>query len=911
MKFLTWLDVERRLREETFNYSSMPEGIQSIQCFYDGIDIGIQVDAEAKADSFLKDIFKDWYDEKNKEISLDLDEEKLPIEFIFENEPFMRVKPAKPLWQDVIYLADSGEKKEIIQIKDDEPRSSDPPIIAFHSFKGGVGRTTTLMCYVLALLEKARDKKEFRILIIDSDLEAPGITYWFNKLKKPTVSFIHYLEAIHYPIGKENAMVDLFARELKKTSISEANNEIFVLPAFTNEKQLLDTPILPENIVKGAKGPWHYADEIQKLGRKLDIDYIFIDMRAGLSEISSPLLFDPRVEKFLVTTIAEQSVAGTSLILKQLTKMMNQFVPSNDKTIQFLTPNIILSMLTDDLKQSKEFENVFSVLNASFDLDTSEINLSDLSPLPIIEFPFDQSLMNLSSWEDVRNKLNQPSVIPKHIREWAEDKVPNEAIENGKGKKEDQIQNLFKTCEKYEFAEKGESVDFLTTEAITNMAKMFRNEPPRIVSVGAKGSGKTFCYLQIARSCFWSEFVKKVMGNSTIKESQGLLFPLLQATNLGQVAKNDTNKVRKIVWEELGVTKTSLPQDYIDSINMEIKRGEKYDASDWTSFWIKLFSQALGIELETNNIQGLNSFFQLKKLNLTFLFDGLEDIFSSIGSNRIQQTALKALLDLPNRISELRNPSWGLIIFVRRDFLKFSFLQNRAQFESLYELYSLSWDATSFLELVYWICYQSKVIGFSNPVVSLRTHEISKNLELLWGRKLGRDNSNEANTARWVYAALTDFKGWIQARDIVRILLYASKLTLDNPGQVKFTTWENTRLLPPVAIKRSLELCSKNKIKEAKEEYPDFKDWVEHFESEYKETDRVVPFTAEQYDLQPRVTDMLISMGIIIEAEDSADGVNKFYMPEIYRTGLKFTMKKGARPRVLALKRMALGKDLF
>lgn len=911
MKFLTWLDVERRLREETFNYSSMPEGIQSIQCFYDGLEIGIQEYAEDKADFFLEAIFGDWYDKKNKKISLDLDDEKLSIEFLFEDKPFKRDKPAKPLWQDVIYLADSKEEYESAGNENADPQSAEPPIIAFHSFKGGVGRTTTLMCYVLALLERARDKERFRILIIDSDLEAPGITYWFNQLKNPTVSFIHYLEAIHYPIGKENAVVDFFARELEKTSISEANNEIFILPAFTNERQLLDTPILPENIVKGANGPWHYANEIQKLGQKLDIDYIFIDMRAGLSEISSPLLFDPRVEKFLVTTVAEQSVAGTALILKQLKKMMSRFIPSDDKVIQFLTPNIVLSMLTEDLKKSKEFENVVSVLNANFDLETFDINISDLSSLPIVEFPFDQSLMSLSSWEDVRNKLNQPSVIPKDIRKWAEDRVPNETVKNDKKREASQIQELYNTCEKYEFAEKGENVDFLTTEAITNMAKIFKNEPPRIVSIGAKGAGKTFCYLQIARSYFWSDFVKKVMGNSTINKSQGLLFPLLQATNLGQVAKNDTNTVREFVWKKLEVTKTLLPQDYIDAINREIKQGENHDSTDWISFWIKLFSQALGIEIETNNIQGLNSFLQLKKLNLTFLIDGLEDIFSSIGSNRVQQTALKALLDLPNRISELRNPNWGIIVFVRRDFVNFSFRQNRAQFESLYELYSLSWDATSFLELVYWICYQAKVMGFSESVTSLRTHEISKKMELLWGRKLGRDNSNEANTARWVYAALTDFKGRIQARDIVRILLYASKLTLDNPTQVKFSTWESTRLLPPAAIRKSLEPCSKEKIKEAKEEYPEFKRWVVSFEADYKETDRLVPFTADQYKLEPDVTDMLIDMGIIIEAEDSADGVNKFYMPEIYRTGLKFTMKKGARPRVLALKRMALGKDLF
>ncbi len=158
-----------------------------------------------------------------------------------------------------------------------------------------MGRTTALICYLIALLESAAPNEKRRILIIDSDLEAPGITYWFNKNGNlSTVSFISYLEAIHYPPDNKNKVTDYFARELQRSSVSHPNGEIFILPAFTKEEQLLDTPILPENIVKGADGPWSYANEIHQLGQFLDVDHIFVDMRAGLSEISGSLLFDPR-----------------------------------------------------------------------------------------------------------------------------------------------------------------------------------------------------------------------------------------------------------------------------------------------------------------------------------------------------------------------------------------------------------------------------------------------------------------------------------------------------------------------------------------------------------------------------------------------------------------------------------------
>ena len=46
-----------------------------------------------------------------------------------------------------------------------------PEVVAFYSFKGGVGRTTHLLGYLQALTSK-----KLRALVIDADMEAPGIT---------------------------------------------------------------------------------------------------------------------------------------------------------------------------------------------------------------------------------------------------------------------------------------------------------------------------------------------------------------------------------------------------------------------------------------------------------------------------------------------------------------------------------------------------------------------------------------------------------------------------------------------------------------------------------------------------------------------------------------------------------------
>ena len=98
MNLLTWLDVERVFRLKTDNYSSLPRHIQSIQCFYDAVEIGISPAAGRKqAVEMLKAWFGEWYNEKNHTISLDLAEQVLPVEFMDEETPFSRTTPARPL----------------------------------------------------------------------------------------------------------------------------------------------------------------------------------------------------------------------------------------------------------------------------------------------------------------------------------------------------------------------------------------------------------------------------------------------------------------------------------------------------------------------------------------------------------------------------------------------------------------------------------------------------------------------------------------------------------------------------------------------------------------------------------------------------------------------------------------------
>ncbi|WP_417912878.1 KGGVGR-motif variant AAA ATPase [Candidatus Electronema sp. TJ] len=907
-RLLTWLDVKRVIREVTVGGRKLPDGIVRISCYSDALEIGIQQKEQIeKAKKKLKDWFGEWYQEEKSVIQLDFGDGALPVEFIYGEEPSNTDISPRPFWEEMAYL----EKREL----DGETEfsaipglplpqpflSNKPKLVSFYSFKGGVGRTLHLAAFLFALLDRAKELGQTAtVLVIDADLEAPGLTYWNRQeSQQPSVSFLDFLEIYQYAPSDIVETLDLFAKEIKKAPKTDGRTTWYFLPACLKDRQLLDTPVLPEHLARNQDG-WECGKAVFQLGQAVGADYVLIDLRAGLSEISSPILFDPRIQRYIVTTITEQSVSGTSLVLDQISCLAP---PASTQTeeVDYYDPSLIISMLKPELKDRPAFADALVKLRSAYDLERLQISETD----------FAEELLYINGWEDARSKL-APSSIMRTAREWAKSQLKSSATQKTGYNKEGQLseaRKLREVCKQYEFAENGKGKGLLVTDPLKNLAAAFSEELPRAVSIGAKGAGKTFNYIQLSQFRTWEKFVEHVLKRTpeTELKTETYIFPLLQSKVLkddaAQITMTARDEVTKALDTDLPEFSPSACQDRIK----EMLHKETCSELEWTSFWVGELQNALGIGYgsgQPNTLTYLNNELKQRGIKVVFLFDGLEDVFTEISSNSAQQSALRALIDLPKRLSEIRQANIGVIIFLRRDFLRHIVTQNLAQFENLYRAYDLSWDEESFKRLVFWICSQAGVIDAkAEEVESLSRDELNDRLEQLWGMKLGADSSKEASSINWIFAALTDFKGRIQARDIVRFLLHAAKIAIDHAEEVMLDRWATDRMLPPQAIRRAIVPCSREKVDEAKEEYPEFKRWVEKIADKQE---KKIPFTLEHFDTNQDEKGILEEMGVIYEDREK-DGVARFYMPEIFRSGLDFTPEKGARPRVLVLKRKALG----
>jgi cellulose biosynthesis protein BcsQ len=315
--FYTWMDIEWKIKSER---RSWPLFWDSVEVYSDELVVNLRDTTETYINqslSFLKGMLYDSLDVAGQTINLRLPDNRLSIVFEKTDEEIFFRKPALPLFKTSFYQeSDEQEPPALNQLA--------IPVIAFHSYKGGVGRTLSL---VALLRELSRQNKDFKALVIDADIEAPGLTLMAENYGFPSENRISYADILSIIHSSEtDALFGKAVSEIAKLMVNstitvpgeDIETESFFIPAYRFDYQLLDNFIHPETIVSMPDRSFIIQEFFSKLGKILGADAVIIDLRAGLSELSAPFLFDPRINRVLVTTTSKQSIVGTKKILNIL-----------------------------------------------------------------------------------------------------------------------------------------------------------------------------------------------------------------------------------------------------------------------------------------------------------------------------------------------------------------------------------------------------------------------------------------------------------------------------------------------------------------------------------------------------------------------------------------------------------------
>lgn len=908
-KLYSWFDVEQIILQRRLS-GKWPKSVARISVYSDVIEV-IAQEASQRSDIIeaFSDWFGSWFDQGKLEISLEAVRNKsrsLPVCIeIDQREKTAEIPPVQPTFSRIILYPEPQTEPPFTEINSphfpNPWEKGTPPLIAFYSFKGGVGRTLHLTALAKVLSE--RQPKPMRLLIVDADLEAPGLTWWARKQgESPEVSLLDFLALTHYDLSQCSAdALELVAERLREIPLSfntrRGNVQHFFLPAFRDEEQLLRMPIRPEDLGRTPGKAWAVSDYLVKLGKILEVDAVLTDLRAGLSELASPILFDPRVIRVLLTTLSNQSEEGTRLILKQIRKFTPIVQPERETTENYFDPEVIFSMVPEELRELPRLNDLRESFYALF----PDMSRDAITPprLTIEESYFAQELLSLDSLESALERLSGTSV-ERLMAHLADDLVPSPSpvLKGVVAKSETQLKQDLKkladTCRKFEFAESGEGKNFLRTPSLRNLGQRFQTALPVALVIGSKGAGKTFLYLQLARLKNWQAFQKALnLSNGSIS---AYVWPLLSSANLQNEASRILEACRQESQKALKV-RPPLTQTAIKDRIQNALKNKKWQESDWRRFWLRLMAESLPIPVDDKEpLVKIHEHLVRSNQRIVFIMDGLEDLFQEIDIDDRQKLALRALLvDVPQGIRELRSSRVGVVIFIRRDLVKAAVKQNFGQLEALYQPFELRWDQEEALRLAAWVCTEASLtdhLNLNQDIEMIKREELEQALYPLWGKKLGKEESNEAYSANWVVSALSDFHGQLQARDMVRLLRYAADRAESEkpyPG----------RLLSPAAVRSAIAPCSKDKINEITQEFHRVKAIFEKFA---KKSERDIPFQAKEFNLTQQEIKFLEAVGIILEEE------KKYYIPEIFRHGLGFDVSYRARPKVIALLKKALAR---
>lgn len=200
-------------------------------------------------------------------------------------------------------------------------------IITFYSYKGGTGRTMAL-ANIAYLLSKQSDG---RVLMMDWDLEAPGLFTYFEKYctsaeeKEGLIEFMIKAKATlnDMPLRKENhEQLNSFFAEIEnyliKLNINGDDSNLFLLKAgnetedYSNKIQNFDWKKFFKNIPAFFTAFAHYLST--------HFDYVLIDSRTGHTDIGGICTMLMPDKLVLTFTPNNQSLNGVLKLAKKAVK---------------------------------------------------------------------------------------------------------------------------------------------------------------------------------------------------------------------------------------------------------------------------------------------------------------------------------------------------------------------------------------------------------------------------------------------------------------------------------------------------------------------------------------------------------------------------------------------------------------
>ncbi|CAO4136666.1 KGGVGR-motif variant AAA ATPase [Methylorubrum extorquens] len=895
---LTWLDVARRLARIEPGASPFPSATISARVGWFGLLL--QADApvaEGEVAKALEALFPARVAKEPLRIVLEGNQENSGLEVEIElgaaasvtRQPFGVIDG----WIDFRKPAQRYGRRAI-------------PIAAALSVKGGTGRTTTAVAFALHWAQTAKAP----VLLVDADLEAPGVSYLFKSfMGRPKISLEDLIALAHSEeLDGAPATTQFVAERLRDHLVL---GDIYILPLRRDTSELASSSVRPEHLSTPER-PFAMADLLSDVAQRLGAVGVVVDVRAGLVPLGVNLAMDPGVSPIIVTNLAEQSIQATSGFVAFLAREFRRAgaVPRRPLLVVNRVPLIFKQTGMDrNLTEPLSACLIDALLSSTSEVSASEdvyTTVPEVQPYIQVDVPeLPDMQVPTGDWRAFVEQLKN-SGFSRALSEGSDEFLATELSLKGNtersvlapeltpGKRRQALETFANQLIAAENVQ-GKVPRPLVTQPLAALASRYKSEVPIAIAEGAKGTGKTLAARYFVSHRDWNVIVKDLIGANDAISAQ--VIPITASIQSSEMFQNEADDSRRRGAQELGF------HDYLSAYETTIILKERLKANltegEWVAVWLDMIAWSSGFKVRLAGAgEELFEELRLHGKSVIAVFEGLEELYSSVTDPGVEAAMRALLISIPQKLrSEPRRPV-GLLTFVRRDTVEAAVKQNLDQFRREYASFALNWTEEDVLELAAWLADQSQALPglWSSGFQERSSAERAAMLEQLWGSKLGPDDqpgrrTREAYTATWIVAVLSDLRGRLVPRDLVRLLASAAKI---EPDKEELELYAN-RLVIPRALRMAVETTSSAKVNETEEEIAELEPAFDKFKAQADELS--VPLTDDvirQLRLTQNEVNALVRHGIMFGEKPP------YEVPELFRRGLGLK-HSGARRGVVNL----------
>ncbi|GAX35898.1 ParA family protein [Nodularia sp. NIES-3585] len=719
-------------------------------------------------------------------------------------------------WQDLAIQAANPQNQSPVPQRE----LSLPRTVTFYSFKGGVGRTTALTHVAWILAMRGR-----KVVAVDLDLEAPGLSTAFNLQPQPKYGIVDYFyERSYLPEGiKASISITEIFGEVR---IPNAKGRLFVVPAGCLSLDYIAKvdDLHANTVIDGNQNLWSVFK--REIYDQLEPDVILIDSRTGINQWGALSLIQAADEAIIFLFPNEQNKQGIKLLLRSLNTLKN------------LSINFVFSPVPDVSKLDKVNEIYKSFVDEIKIVTDEESEIDDNDQLEIPEplvIPYLQPIALADNYP-VRALLDYYNKIVNLIDEETDEIERTNILTNS--------ETRWKIIKSLQFpevnaADTDKKQDFTLLFQRTNDFEKFLDHATCLIR-GRKGTGKTALYWLFLK--YKSDAQKLARGrldNTVFLSAHGRYQESRPTRGQFQFIHENLQQ-QGGTWEAFWRAYLLLRCHQENLCNFpKNRKGEKEKFSELKNIinnlpkgkWQSEYNQVL-LELSTNSILSeiVNDAINIiihedtknKSQKIWFLYDDLDEDFPEAGE--VRQSALSGLFQLvqscdANRLTEIR-----FKIFLREDIWNRLIFDNKSHFTGRDII--LQWTRVDFLRLALRQSIQSPdfkdLVNRFSPIAEDAIDQtpedaIDKALELLWGSR--RRTGNKAKyVSRWVYERLTDSSGTTFPRSLSILLTGAKEQELSYQVKSSIQT-PIDRLLRSKSLEIGLKKASEKRCDEIKNEY--------------------------------------------------------------------------------------------